>query len=61
MRRMPVSSWVTSDEMQSSGLTFHKGGFRLDISQNFLMDMVNRHLNGLPRVIAMSSSLEILN
>lgn len=37
------------------------GGFRLDISQNFLMDMVNRHLNGLPRVIAMSSSLEILN
>ena len=52
-------SKVTNDRTQGNGLTLHQRRLRLDTGNNLLM--VVKHLNGLPKEVVESPSLEVFN
>lgn len=47
--------------MQGNGPNLHQGRFRLDIRENFFMDSMVKHWNGLLGEVVESWSLEIFN
>lgn len=54
-----VSSQATSDRTRENGLRLHQGWFRSGIGNNFFMEGVVRHWNGLSGEVGEPASLEV--